>query len=1226
MGVPVALLLTSGWWLPPALPSLAGVFDVQVESARRAGDGRLRVERLHWADAGGTRLSADGVELPMPLTYLWERFVTEFSQRSRVEVAEVALMVDASASDAPVGAGESDGDGGVPVDIFDQVRAVLGSASPWLPPVEVDRLEVRAGRGAVPWVARDLGWDAARLEGRVARRGRLPGVDVEAKVPPEGPWTAEFRLSEWGIVVSAELGPRDGDLWRLEATMRQGEESVRAEAEFAAGESYPAEAKLRTEGWTLPAEWLGAEAAEGFDGPVRIEGLRLTWDGAHYEGGARASGNLRAEGESVPLAARLAFGGDLERFELRRLSVEGAWLEADLDAPVAVDFADASVAAPARLRFSADLAGQAWIEARGRVDGRLAVRPAGDAGFELDFEIAASDPGYGGYEVERAVAEGSYRDGRLELSKVRVEPEGGEGAIEIQGAWNTGGELDLEYALETSEADWLNAWIGRPVLQGAQRVTGRIGGRLERPRVEAALDLGLEPEGMAPLRLTGEVAADGTERVSFDGDVRADRGGLGVRLDAELMERQVRVRLQELESRDAGRPVLALVAPTTLAFDWSDASLPPERRVRVEPFELRGEGLYLRGEWNGERGLRLEAENISSRRLDPWVTTELPEIELERLDLELNELRPWLDGHLDLRLRHEVADFGSMALSLAGRFGETGLEMDDLEFGFESETLLGGGLSVPLRLRLPAEGAADFWELEGSGRLEGALSGRASPAFSEWLERSTGVELSGARMDLKLSGTPEAPGGRLDLAVGSLDPRRLWPERELPVVRDIEVRAVADEARVELERFELNLNESLVSGTFALPSEALVDWLRRPEGEWTERLGRAEGELRLVDWKVEDWSEFLPPVWRRAGRVTGRLELSPGLAWTGELEFGGLALRPTASLPSVDGIGGRLEVNGREIRFDDGQARIGGSPVRFDGRLDASDWEAPVWEFAAKGENVPLVRTTDMILRSDLDLRLSREAGASDPLLAGELNLRSSTLLLEFDPLAPAVAGGPRRSPPYFSIEEDPFADWRFDVDIRGNEFLRVRNPYFRGRFSADFHLGGRFAQPLLIGELRTGESELRFPGAKMRIDGGEAYIEEGRSEEVQLAVTGVAKTGSYVVTMEVENTLSDPHVSFHSTPELANAQIVRLLATGGTSSGGAGTVGLYLGKGLLGAGGMNGGLSDKLTVDVGEDVSREGKNTVGIRYDLGGDTYLKGEYDVYDAYNLDLVWSLFKQ
>ncbi|MFW6218059.1 MAG: translocation/assembly module TamB domain-containing protein, partial [Verrucomicrobiota bacterium] len=122
------------------------------------------------------------------------------------------------------------------------------------------------------------------------------------------------------------------------------------------------------------------------------------------------------------------------------------------------------------------------------------------------------------------------------------------------------------------------------------------------------------------------------------------------------------------------------------------------------------------------------------------------------------------------------------------------------------------------------------------------------------------------------------------------------------------------------------------------------------------------------------------------------------------------------------------------------------------------------------------------------------------------------------------------------------------------------------------------------------------------------------------------AKTGSYVVTMEVENTLSDPHVSFHSTPELANAQIVRLLATGGTSSGGAGTVGLYLGKGLLGAGGMNGGLSDKLTVDVGEDVSREGKNTVGIRYDLGGDTYLKGEYDVYDAYNLDLVWSLFKQ
>ncbi|MGB0744174.1 MAG: hypothetical protein ACPGSB_06580, partial [Opitutales bacterium] len=89
---------------------------------------------------------------------------------------------------------------------------------------------------------------------------------------------------------------------------------------------------------------------------------------------------------------------------------------------------------------------------------------------------------------------------------------------------------------------------------------------------------------------------------------------------------------------------------------------------------------------------------------------------------------------------------------------------------------------------------------------------------------------------------------------------------------------------------------------------------------------------------------------------------------------------------------------------------------------------------------------------------------------------------------------------------------------------------------------------------------------------------------------------------------------------------IVRLLSTGSTSGGGAGSVGLYLGRGLLGAGGMNESFADRITIDVGEERTRSGKNTLGVRYDVNDDVYLQSEYDVYDSYNTDLLWTIFEK
>ena len=58
----------------------------------------------------------------------------------------------------------------------------------------------------------------------------------------------------------------------------------------------------------------------------------------------------------------------------------------------------------------------------------------------------------------------------------------------------------------------------------------------------------------------------------------------------------------------------------------------------------------------------------------------------------------------------------------------------------------------------------------------------------------------------------------------------------------------------------------------------------------------------------------------------------------------------------------------------------------------------------------------------------------------------------------------------------------------------------------------------------------------------------------------------------------------------------------------------------------MNEGLGGRLTIDIGEETTRSGRNTFGARYDLQEDLSLEGKYDIYDSYNMNLLWTVFKR
>src|SRR6185436_15472211 len=132
---------------------------------------------------------------------------------------------------------------------------------------------------------------------------------------------------------------------------------------------------------------------------------------------------------------------------------------------------------------------------------------------------------------------------------------------------------------------------------------------------------------------------------------------------------------------------------------------------------------------------------------------------------------------------------------------------------------------------------------------------------------------------------------------------------------------------------------------------------------------------------------------------------------------------------------------GHEVRIQPIDATLGGRQVRGEGtvRLPPNFWPTnglPEFSMRLWGANVPLVRQTEAIIRADLELEMTNAAArggnggreATAPVISGKVNLRNSYYLSDVKDLVPGKIAGPKRRPPYFSITNEPMANWRVSL------------------------------------------------------------------------------------------------------------------------------------------------------------------------------------------------------
>ncbi len=354
-----------------------------------------------------------------------------------------------------------------------------------------------------------------------------------------------------------------------------------------------------------------------------------------------------------------------------------------------------------------------------------------------------------------------------------------------------------------------------------------------------------------------------------------------------------------------------------------------------------------------------------------------------------------------------------------------------------------------------------------------------------------------------------------------------------------------------------------------------------------------------------------------------------------------------------DGLDGRISIENlntrsifpfgalRKVQVDVGLSRriatlerfsgnVGRESLVLEGWLDYGSLDDLSYEFVAEGKELPLVRRSGLFLRSDLDISIEKKKGSVTK-VAGAVMLEDGLFLMDTTVLLDSGGPGGRSAasrPPYFSVEVAPLSDWELDLVIKGERFMRVHTPAARGKLSMDMKLQGTLGEPFVTGEVAFEDGELLFPFAGFHVEKGLVNIRIEDPYTPVLDIRGESRRFGYDLEVEVTGSAFDPEVRFRSSPPLSSEQVLLMVMAGENPEGTfdysatqrASKLGSYLGKGIFSFGGVG---DSRFSLSSGENLSREGKETLEMEFRLNESFQFVGEYDEYDAWNGGLRWHI---
>ena len=250
----------------------------------------------------------------------------------------------------------------------------------------------------------------------------------------------------------------------------------------------------------------------------------------------------------------------------------------------------------------------------------------------------------------------------------------------------------------------------------------------------------------------------------------------------------------------------------------------------------------------------------------------------------------------------------------------------------------------------------------------------------------------------------------------------------------------------------------------------------------------------------------------------------------------------------------RATFSGQRLTFEDASASVSGGQMRVGGTMDLASVTDPALNLRLDMQQVLVVRNDAMSMRTDGSLTITGAWSKAD--VAGRLEVVRGRIFKEIEFLPLSL---PDQLPPPPALVRNkaapslppPFGPWNLNVDVVTRDPIRLLGNVLNGSATADFHLSGTGAVPVLEGKISQQGARVQLPFSKLELSRGDVIYTKEEPFVPQLDLQGDSVVGNYQVIVNATGSAAKPTLRFTSSPPLAEPEIASLLATGTTAGDG---------------------------------------------------------------------------
>jgi|GEM_PF-598039 len=308
-------------------------------------------------------------------------------------------------------------------------------------------------------------------------------------------------------------------------------------------------------------------------------------------------------------------------------------------------------------------------------------------------------------------------------------------------------------------------------------------------------------------------------------------------------------------------------------------------------------------------------------------------------------------------------------------------------------------------------------------------------------------------------------------------------------------------------------------------------------------------DLRLQSTISASWAKlFLPGV-----DIGGEMDLLATVKGTiGDPDLSGQAVLHDARLilPSLattfEGLEGTVRFDRDRLVLDGLTGRVGGGTVRATGQMTLPGaGRALTYRFDMAAQGVSLRYPSGWVSRGDAALALVGSGGGRQ--IQGLIHLNRALYVedLQVDPLQLLLRGLQRQRVEVVPTD-DLFARTQLNLSIQGPGALRVTNNVADLHGDIELTVVGTVATPVVFGsiQLESGGT-LQYSDNKYQVDRGSLTFANPNRVDPLIDLALKTEVQSYTITLNLSGTLERLSAKFSSNADLADIDIISLLAGG---------------------------------------------------------------------------------